>query len=146
MPPRSLRSAGARWRLLVHERKPGERMNGGEFNVTSDPAAPERHAETMGRLNAMRPDLPPAPDTTVTTVLEGTEFDELVVGRWIHLEQMDTGVWWMSVGGVVLNICADRDGRPRQVDVFGPGCYDDAVPGCKYSCAWLGEEHTEEEA
>jgi hypothetical protein len=136
--PRRLRTAGSRWRILVHERIPGERMSGRAFDITSDPRAIERHAETMRRLNEMRPDLPPSPDTTVVTVLPGTEFDELVIGKFLHLEMMDTNLWWCSIGGVVLNIRADRDGNPKQVDVFGPGTYDDPVPGCEYSCAWIG--------
>jgi hypothetical protein len=88
----------------------------------------------------MRPDLPPPPDLTSYVVLEGTEFDELVVGRWIHLEQMDTGRWWMNVGGVTVNITADRDGRPKVVDVYGPGDYGEAVEGCRYSLAWSADD------
>lgn len=137
--PGRLRTAGARWRVLVHERKPGERMSGRAHDITSDPGAPERHAETLRRLNELRPDLPPSQDWTTVTVLEGTEFDELVVGRWIHVEQMGSGKWWMSVGGVVINITADRDGRPKVVDVYGPGEYDDAAEGCRYSLTWSGD-------
>jgi len=116
-------------------------MSGRAHDITSDPAAPARHAETLRRLDAMRPDLPPAEDWTTVTVLEGTEFDELVIGApWIHLEQMDTGVWWCSIGGVTINVKADRDGRPRQVDVYGPDDYDGRVPGCRYSISWSGPE------
>jgi hypothetical protein len=53
------------------------------------------------------------------------EFDELVVGKWIHLEQMDSGSWWMNVGGVTVWIRADRDGNPKRVTVYGPGDYAD---------------------
>lgn len=134
--PKRLRTAGSRWRILVHERKPGERMSGRAHDITSDPQAPRRHAETLRRLGDLRPDLPPSPDLTTVTVLEGTEFDELAVGRWIHLEQMDAGKWWMNVGGVTVNVTADRDGRPKVVDVYGPGDYDDAAEGCRYSLTW----------
>jgi hypothetical protein len=62
----------------------------------------------------------------------GTEFDELVVGQWAHIEQMDTGFWWMSIGNVTLHVNADRDGRPTRVTVHMPGTWDDALPGCEY--------------
>jgi hypothetical protein len=64
------------------------------------------------------------------------EFDELVVGSWLHVEQMDTGHWWMSIGGVTLFVDADRDGRPKRVTVFGPGSYDEAREGCEYDVTW----------
>ena len=130
------RRAGSRWRILVHEIS-GERR---AHDVTSDPRSPARHAETLKRLAAMRPDLPPPPDLTSHVVLEGTEFDELVIGRWIHLEQMDTGRWWCNFGGVTINITADRDGRPKVVDVSGPGDYGEAVEGCRYSLTWSADD------
>lgn len=48
----------------------------------------------------------PAPDM---------EIDEVVIGRWFHLEQMSAQDWWLNVGGVVLNVRVDREGRPRAV-------------------------------
>jgi hypothetical protein len=117
------RRAGSRWRILVHEwrgtKYPGQPLYGHAYHISSDP----RQAEDGEHLTS--------------TTLAGTEFDELVVGRWIHIEQMDTGKWWMNVGGVTINITADRDGCPKVVDVFGPGTYDDAVEGCRYSIAWI---------
>lgn len=68
--------------------------------------------------------------------IPGTEFDELVVGRWIHIEQMDTGKWWMNIAGVTVWVRADRDGRPTSVDVYGPGDYAEAVEGCEYYLTW----------
>lgn len=59
-------------------------------------------------------------------------FDELAVGRWCHIEQMDTGLWWMNIGGVTVHVKADRDGRPRRVRVDMPGFYDEPVQGCEY--------------
>jgi len=61
---------------------------------------------------------------------EPSEFDELVIGRWLHLEQMDTGLWWMSVAGVTVHVRADRDGNPLKVWIESPGAL--AVPGCSY--------------
>jgi hypothetical protein len=70
--------------------------------------------------------------------IPGAEFDELVVGRWIHIEQMDTGFWWMNIGGVTVHVKADRDGRPTHVMVHGPGDYAGPVEGCTYEVVWSG--------
>ncbi|MGH9463921.1 MAG: hypothetical protein ACRD1X_22185 [Vicinamibacteria bacterium] len=43
-------------------------------------------------------------------------FDELVVDDWLHLEQMDTRVWWLRVSDVVLGIQVPRSG-PVKVTV-----------------------------
>jgi len=67
----------------------------------------------------------------------GAEFDEIVVGRWLHIEQMDTGFWWGNVGGVTIHVKADRDGRPKRVTVHMPDCYAEPFPGCVYE---LNEE------
>lgn len=40
-----------------------------------------------------------------------TEFDELVVGNWFHLEQMDDRDWWMRVGPLAINVRVYADGR-----------------------------------
>lgn len=43
-------------------------------------------------------------------------FDELVVGDWIHLEQMDKRVWWMRLGDREFDIVIPRDPKkPVQV-------------------------------
>jgi hypothetical protein len=68
--------------------------------------------------------------------LPGTEFDELVVGRWIHIEQMDTTQWWMNIGGLTVWVKADRDGNPKHVTVYGPKDYDAPVEGCAYELCW----------
>jgi hypothetical protein len=64
------------------------------------------------------------------------EFDELVVGRWLHVEQMDNATWWMNVGGVTVHVNADREGRPRRVRVNGPLDYDEPREGCEYEIEW----------
>lgn len=74
--------------------------------------------------------------------IPNTEFDELVVGKWIHIEQMDTGKWWMNIGGVTVWVKADRDGNPLSVSVYGPGDYADPVDGCSYSLTWPEEAQT----
>lgn len=63
--------------------------------------------------------------------IPGTEFDELVVGQWLHVEQMGSGSWWMAVGGVTVHVRADRgwsaearDGaRSRRLRRPGGGLY-----------------------
>lgn len=63
---------------------------------------------------------PPDSDTFVAHEFPDTEFDELVVGRWCHIEAMDDNQWCMSIGGVTLHVTTDRDGRPKKVRVDGP--------------------------
>lgn len=116
-----MRLAGGRWRLLVHDwvgRRDGGPLYGTATHITS---------ATGG---------PPDTDLRRTISVPGTELDEVVVGRWLHLEQMDTGLWWLNVGGVVLTIRVDRDGRPRRVRVAGPGDDDDPAKGCTYELTW----------
>jgi hypothetical protein len=52
---------------------------------------------------------------SVETENQGT-FDELVVDDWLHIEQMDTNVWWLRVGDARLMVTLATDGRPS-VDV-----------------------------
>lgn len=128
--PRRLRRADARWRLRVHEwavRAPGQRDGtyGTAHDIASDPA-----------FGGTTPDGPHHKNH----VIENTEFDELVVGRFLHVEQMDTGAWWMNVAGVTVHVHADRDDRPTSVWVCGPEDYDEPVPGCRYELTWTNPE------
>lgn len=136
------RRAGSPWRILAHEYlgNSGETTYGRAFDISNNPQAPARRAETLRQLAEINPAAEVPPDDTAFTVCEGSEFDELVVGRWIHLEQMNTGQWWMNVGGVTINVTADRDGRPKMVDVYGPGDYAEPVEGCKYRLDWSAED------
>lgn len=126
---RTPRRAGARWRILAHTIEPGGRY-GDSHHVASDRrmgggTGEDTSVEVDGRTFWSR-----------HLELPGTEFDELVIGRWIHLEQMDTGRWWMNIGGVTIWVDADRDGRPKAVSVFGPEDYAHPEPGCEYRLAW----------
>ena len=118
-----LRRPGSPWRLLVHEyigKQDGNpRTYGISHNVSSQPSRTREPSEWSSEHT-----------------LEGTEFDELVVGQWIHIEQMDTSLWWMNVGGVTINVRADRDGRPKHVAVFGPSDYTEPVESCEYELTW----------
>jgi hypothetical protein len=107
------RTAGSRWRLLVHDAK-GRTLT------------KARHFSSYPMRN-----LSPALSERVT--LEDTEFDEIVVGRWLHVEAMDAADYWMNIGGVTLLVTADRDGHPKKVSVYMPGTYADPVDGCKYA-------------
>jgi len=128
----ALRRPGGRWLLRVHHwagRASGEREGGYDrsHTVTADPAFGGRTPDT---------------DTHRTHVIEGCEFDELVVGRFLHVEQVGIGTWWINVGGVTVHVTADRDGKPKRVWVAGPDDYDERKPGCQYQLTW--GEHQEE--
>lgn len=131
------RVAGGRWRLLAHDRV-GRKgtdglLYGKAHDITSDPQDVRRHAATE---KWMRERSDNYESYTEQTLLAGTEFDELVVGRWIHIEQMDSGVWWMNIGGVTVWVRADRDGRPKRVTVYGPADWATPVEGCEYEVNW----------
>lgn len=120
MAERTLRRAGARWRLLVHQIKGGYGVH--SHHIEPNPE-PDRHT---------------SPFRTHHELPSDTEFDELVVGRWLHIEQMDTQTWWMNIGGLVVHVTADRDGRPRAVRVD----LEDPVDGCDYhGLIGIDEEH-----
>lgn len=139
-----VRRAGSRWRLLVHTVRGGRAQGHGTAhdlrNTPRDVGRPldytdAEYAEFAAKVQAQR-DQAIANGWSKDHDLTGTEFDELVVGRWLHVEQMDTGFWWMSIGGVVVHVRADRDGRPKHVMVHGPGEWEDPVEGCEYELAW----------
>lgn len=117
--------AGSNWRLLVHDME-GRKSYGKAHNVVSD------------KRQGLLPTSPDPADSQYerTLVIPNTEFDELVVGKWIHVEQMNTGRWWVNIGGVTVQVIADRRGRPRHVSVYGPGSYAEPVDGCEYELAW----------
>lgn len=119
---RPIRRPGSPWRLLVHEYV-GRQSDGTLYSTSHDVCNDER--EQGERAFTARHVLPST-----------TEFDELVVGRWIHIEQMDATRWWMNVGGVVLWVEVDREGRPRHVGVHGPGEYAEPFEGCEYDNFW----------
>lgn len=122
-----LRRAGSPWRILVHEwlGKGAPTKYGTAHHVTNESGFGGRTGNTEGSM---------------THLIPGTEFDELVVGRWIHVEQLDTGRWWLDIGGVTVQVVADRAGRPRHVSVFGPGDYAEPVDGCEYELSWSAPE------
>lgn len=122
---RPLRRAGAKWRILVHEWVGGA---GPRYGMSHSVASDERFGGHVQNCEEWR-----------NHTLPYTELDEIVVGRWLHLEQQDAGRWWLNVGGVTLHIRADCDGKPLAVSVHGPGCHSLPVEGCTYELEWGGE-------
>lgn len=128
------RRAGSPWRILVHSMEPGG-GSGDSWNVASDSRfgggdGKDTTVELGGRTYHQR-----------HIELPGTDFDELVIGRhgWMHLERKGVGTWWINVGGVVIWVEADREGRPTSVSVHGPGDYNHPVEGCTYELVWSAE-------
>jgi hypothetical protein len=111
----TLRTPGSRWRLLVHERFPRRQPDGLLYGT----------AHSIGSSRELAGDDGPH---RKAQVLEGTEFDELVVGGWLHIEQQDATTWWMDVAGIMICVRADRDGKPVSV-LVEPG---EEHPGCTY--------------
>lgn len=121
--------AGSRWRLLVHDMK-GRDGYGCARHIRShkEPPPGTWNEDDWQRILDARAESIQRGYATYQTI-EGTEFDELVVGKWLHVEQMDTGLWWMNVGGVTIHVKADRDGNPQRVTI---GDVDDERDGCVY--------------
>jgi hypothetical protein len=42
--------------------------------------------------------------------------DEVVVGEWLHMEQMDDNVWWLRIGDARLMVTLGAEGQPS-VDI-----------------------------
>jgi hypothetical protein len=125
-------SAGSSWRLLVHEQDPDQPPGWSKMANHVVPVASGREHGQHSREH----------------VIPG-DFDELVVGSWLHVEEMGTSDddgepvtdgssrWWMSVAGAVLWVDVDPGGRPTGLAYHRPGEYDDPVPGVVYT---TGEE------
>lgn len=134
----SYRRAGSRWRLLVHDMAPD-----GEYGISrhyqSHPDKPPLStgdAEKDRRLAEVRE------QWSRTEVVPDTELDELVIGKALHVEQMDHGTYWMSIAGITVWLRMDRDGRATSVDVHGPGDYDEPWDGVTYGGAFAPKETT----
>lgn len=121
--PRRVRLAGSRWRLLVHRWVGPGRPDGCRYDYAYE-------------LASRPPRCEPDSEHGEHHTFAGTEFDELVVSSWLHIEQYGPGRWWLDIGGVRVHVTADRDGRPTHVMVHGPGEYDEARPGVRYELAW----------
>lgn len=78
--------------------------------------------------------------------IDASVFDEVVVDRWLHVEQQNASQWWLNIAGVTVHVDVDRDGRPTRLTVHGPGDYDDPVPGCDYALCWSADSPDPEDA
>jgi hypothetical protein len=71
-----------------------------------------------------------------------TVFDELVIDRWLHLEQMDVDTWWMRLGPLDISVQVGRNGEALYV-----GIEDDRnnqLDDCTVRCEVLDAEWTSE--
>lgn len=48
-------------------------------------------------------------------------FDELVVDDWLHVEKMDTNLWWMRIGDARVFVELSSDGKAEVK--FQPNAY-----------------------
>jgi DNA polymerase IIIc chi subunit len=49
-----------------------------------------------------------------------SEFDELVVDHWFHMEQLDANLWWMQIGDYTVHVYVDREGKAEHVEIEEP--------------------------
>lgn len=106
---------GATWRLLVHEMI-GKQSSGTSYDIFSHQEDADHALATQRKLEASAEAQGRTyPDYSVRQVLPDTEFDELVVGRWLHVEQMSDTDYWMDIGGLVVNVTCRPDGTPKVV-------------------------------
>ena len=135
-PVSAYRRAGSRWRLLVHDMAPKGATSTAR-NIQSHPTDRSKYpADLRAKSEAFEADMLTKGYAAPAVILPDTEFDELVVGQWLHIEQMGSGEYWMNIGGVTIDVTADRDGRPTSVLVQGPADYDSPRENCVYECLW----------
>lgn len=46
-----------------------------------------------------------------------TEFDELVIDHAIHVEQMNSRVWWLGIGPLMINVTIGERGQVKEIMV-----------------------------
>jgi hypothetical protein len=61
------------------------------------------------------------------TVVPDTEVDEIFIDGWLHVEAMSDREYWMSVGGIDINVTVGKDGRAKKVTYRVEG-----EPGVEY--------------
>jgi hypothetical protein len=54
-------------------------------------------------------------DYASSTEVPNTEVDEIFIDGWLHIECMDTNEYWMTVGGLDINVTVGKDGRAKKV-------------------------------
>lgn len=100
-----------RWRFQVDEYRPkGSKMYGARHQLFSHQEDADRSAALTARHNSDYQ----TKDQETTTVIP-SEVDELVIDKWFHLEAMDTRSYWMSIGGLTVNVEVRKDGTAKHV-------------------------------
>ena len=82
---------GRSWRILAWGKDP--------VHASSTPELRASLSKTWKSLSELRHVIRPEG----TVIFDGppwrnTVFDELVIDDWLHLEQMDTDLWWLNLG------------------------------------------------
>lgn len=69
------------------------------------------------------PPLNPSGDigSVVHMTFPDTAFDELALGRWLHVEEMNDGQWWLCIatpdGDTHINVTVGEDGLASKVSI-----------------------------
>jgi len=93
---------GAKWRVLAHQRGQRVELYSKDYPESMTCDGPGKPWRRLG----------PPIDPKLRTK-ERAIFDELVIDDWLHIEQMDTRVWWLRIGDDMVMISIGRDGRPK---------------------------------
>lgn len=89
---------GDNWRILAHA-KDGQSI---DIRSLANWRALKRNLKEMGQ---------PPPVGSDGLVVNDSVFDEVVINPWFHLEEMDAGVWWLTIGGYHLWVRVDAKGN-----------------------------------
>jgi hypothetical protein len=134
----AIRRPGSPWRLLAHtwtgkKKGAGGPRYGDSWHVDNEAGVPDRQELIDGGV------FDGGMYRSHEYHFPGTEFDELVVGRWLHVEQKTGRRWWMNVGNVTVWVTVRRDGTPKHVVIYGPHDYAGGpADRCDYECNWTG--------
>jgi hypothetical protein len=96
LPEISVRRRRQRWSIQVDQYpKPGEKMYGPRTVIESK-LTERDYATNIGVPN--------------------TEVDEVIIDGWCHIENMNTNAYWMSIGGLHIDVTIDgKTGRAKKV-------------------------------
>lgn len=93
---------GFDWRILAKVWEDGEITQA--ISLHSKECKERSDKFQIEKLNKEPSDTPVAP--------ENCQFDELVIDKWLHLEQMNDNFWWMRLGDCRIEIHLDDAGKP----------------------------------
>ena len=100
---------GESWRILAHEVLPGYRYGSRELDIRSKayPVSPSAREDNAQRLD------------------HRTVLDEVVIGDWLHMEQMGDRGWWLQIGDAYVYVHLPARGLPEVTirrGEYGPVC------------------------